>query len=613
MKNKKRIIYILIPIVIILLIAILIYIKTDSIKMVKTILKPKYSSIICLNNNCSSVVATEKNDKTNTITLIHEGKMITKYTQKDKETKTPISIKKNYFITMESKNSDDSSSKYSINDKDGKVLYTTENYLISVNDKYILERGDKYTLLNYKGEEVFKDISEYNLYNNNKIIEIVTENKYIIYDEEENTILDGYKIDNEITDLDNNTLYLVVKNIEDSYYRCFNADKLRFVGDSFENYSVSDNGELVVTKSENGSKIIYKVNSKGKQKRLSTTFSKVDEVTKINKKLDENKYYLYSTSVYTNDQKNVLVDNKTSKEIGTYNLETNKFKKIYSYSEDENNFYSSVVKLNSKDDNNYLEVSCSEKICGETKLFIVNMKDNKVEFSLENSDITLQYYIQYKNGYKVVKYSNLSESDYNGKYVLFDDKNKEIAKSDYEIIIIDETVEFGPTLKESMILYSTKDKKIINNSTANILELNNEKYYIYQDKDNNTIILNSTGEEKLKVKIGQNLKYSEDSLIYIDNDIVNMYDKKFKYKTYKLSENEEISNGTTSLLPYEHAIFINNTKENYFKVINFNGLKVRKIKGVQISNIYKKKDGGVYIITKKSEKKKTTYGLYLAQ
>ena len=56
------------------------------------------------------------------------------------------------------------------------------------------------------------------MYNDQKIIEIVTENKYVIYDEIKNKILDGYKIDKEVIDSENNTWYEVPYLAQDTVF-----------------------------------------------------------------------------------------------------------------------------------------------------------------------------------------------------------------------------------------------------------------------------------------------------------------------------------------------------------------------------------------------------------
>lgn len=609
----NKIIYVIVSIFVIFAIVFLVkYFSSKNIKMVRNILKPVYSDITCIDDNCSSIKATKENKKGDkTVELYNDkvkkvGSYVVKSGKEDK--KQIVSIKDDYFIVSEDK-------EYYIFNKSFKELYKTNNALISLNQKYILEKGEKYTLLNYKGEKLFENISEYNLYNNQKIIEIVTENKYVIYDEIKNKILDGYKIDKEVIDSENNTLYLIVKNVKTGVYQYYDCNNYKMVGDSFENYTVTTDNELIVSKRENGTKVDYKINTKGEQTKLDKSFSKVEEINNISKKISDDEYYLYSISVYESSQNIVLVDNKKSKEFGFYNLKNKKFNKIYSYNKKEDNIYSSVTKLNSDNDNNYLEVSCSSKLCGKNLLYVINMKDKKTEFYNENEKVVLQNYTQYENGYKMIKYSNKSEDEkYKGKYVLYNNKNEEVSISENEILILGQKVVFGPVKNETVILYSTKDNKSLNNTGANIIKIKNKEYYKYQDEKNNTILLDSNGKEILKVKMSQNLKNSDDSLIYIDNKKVKMYSDDFKVKNYSLEKNEElINNNTNDILPYKGAIFINNTKEKNIKIVNFDGMNIRKIKNSTVESIYQNKEKNVYIIAKKEDKNGTNFGLYLAK
>lgn len=609
----NKIIYVIVSIFVIAAIVFLVkYFSSKNIKMVRNILKPVYSDITCVDVNCSSIKATKENKKGDkTVELYNDkvkkvGSYVVKNGKEDK--KQIVSIKDDYFIISEN-------DKYYIFNKSFKELYKTNNALISLNQKYILEKGEKYTLLNYKGEKLFENISEYNLYNDQKIIEIVTENKYVIYDEVKNKILDGYKIDKEVIDSENNTLYLVTKNVKTGVYQYYDCNNYKMIGDSFENYTVTTDNELVVSKRENGTKVDYKINTKGEQTKLDKSFSKVEEINNISKDMNDDEYYLYSVSVYESNQNVVLVDNKKSKELGFYDLKNKKFNKIYSYDSKEGNIYSSITKLNSDNDNNYLEVSCSSKLCGKNLLYVVNMKNKKTEFYNENDKVVLQNYTQYENGYKMIKYSNKSEDEkYKGKYVLYNDKNEELSISENEILILGQKIVFGPVKNETVTLYSIKDKKSLNNTGANVIKIKNKEYYKYQDEKNNTVLLDSNGNEMLKVKMSQNLKNSDDSLIYIDNKKVKMYSDDFKVKNYSLEKNEELMNNNSSdILPYKGAIFINNTKEKYIKIVNFDGMKIRKIKNSTVENIYQNKEKNVYIIAKKKEKNGTNFGLYLAK
>lgn len=607
----NKIIYVIVSIFVIAAIVFLVkYFSSKNIKMVRNILKPVYSDITCIDDNCSSIKATKENKKGDKTVELYNDKIkkVGSYVVKKEDKKQIVSIKDDYFIVSEDK-------EYYIFNKSFKELYKTNNALISLNQKYILEKGEKYTLLNYKGEKLFENITEYNLYNNQKIIEIVTENKYVIYDEVKNKILNGYKIDKEVTDSENNTLYLVVKNVKTGVYQYYDCNNYKMIGDSFENYTVTTDNELIVSKRENGAKVDYEINTKGEQTKLDKSFSKVKEINNISKKINDDEYYLYSASVYESNQNIVLVDNKKSKELGFYDLKNKKFNKIYSYDSKEGNIYSSITKLNSDNDNNYLEASCSSKLCGKNLLYVINMKDKKTEFYNENDKVVLQNYTQYENGYKMIKYSNKSEDEkYKGKYVLYNDKNEELSISENEILILGQKIVFGPVKNETVILYSIKDNKSLNSTGATVIKIKNKEYYKYQDEKNNTILLDSNGKEMLKVKMSQNLKNSDDSLIYIDNEKVKMYSDEFKVKNYSLEKNEKlINNNSNDILSYKGAIFINNTKEKYIKIVNFDGMKIRKIKNSTVESVYQNKEKNVYIIAKKKDKNGTNFGLYLAK
>ena len=609
----NKIIYVIVSIFVIAAIVFLVrYFSSKNIKMVRNILKPVYSDITCVDDNCSSIKATKENKKGDkTVELYNDkvkkvGSYVVKNGKEDK--KQIVSIKDDYFIVSEN-------DKYYIFNKSFKELYKTNNALISLNQKYILEKSEKYTLLNYKGEKLFENISEYNLYNDQKIIEIVTENKYVIYDEVKNKILDGSKIDHEIIDSEKNTLYLIAKNVKTGVYQYYDCNSYKLIGDFFENYTVTTDNGLIVSKRENGAKVDYKINTKGEQTKLDKSFSKVEEINNISKKINDDEYYLYSVSVYESNQNVVLVDNKKSKEFGFYDLKNKKFSKIYSYNSKEDNVYSSISKLNSDNDNNYLEVSCSSKLCGKNLLYVINMKNKKTEFYNEDEKVILQNYTQYENGYKMIKYSNKSEDEkYKGKYVLYNNKNEELSISENEIIVLGQKIVFGPVKNETVILYSIKDKKNLNSKSANVIKIKNNECYIYQDEKNNTILLDSNGNKILKVKMSQNLKNSDDSLIYIDDNKVKMYSDDFKVKNYSLEKNEElVDNSSNDILPYKGAIFINNTKEKYIKIVNFDGKKIRKIKNSTVESIYQNKEKNVYIIVKKKDKNTTNFGLYLAK
>ena len=67
------------------------------------------------------------------------------------------------------------------------------------------------------------------------------------------------------------------------------------------------------------------------------------------------------------------------------------------------------------------------------------------------------------------------------------------------------------------------------------------------------------------------------------------------------------------IAPYRGALFINNSSDNYIKVINRKGNTIKRIKKAEILNIYKTKSNNVVIITKNDIGKAAQYGLYIAK
>lgn len=626
-NSNKKFLIIAICIAIVLFVSgyfILSYVKSDDIKTVKKVLDTDYYSVECLDEGCSGIMASSGEKlKKSTITLLNkDGKKVAKYTEnynsKAKTLKEPYQVAKNYFIMKVVNSKDNEISSYTINNKNGKELYSTKNELRVLNDDYVIMNEDKtYTILNSKGKELYSNIKEYESYNDGKIIYLSIDKENMIFDEKLDKLLDDYKVDTEVKD--ESTIYLILKDTKNGVYNYFDVNKNQIIGDSFENYTSSSNNEMIITKDVNGNKEKYTLDKKGNQIKISDAFVKVEEVSKIESKIDSSKYYLYTTSIYMNDQQYVLVDNKEKKEFGLLNLKNNKFKKIFSYKSDVSNIYSSVSKLDDTTDNIYLQITCSKKNCDKQSMYVYDMKNTNILYSINDETLTAQKYTQYEDNYKVVRYSySSSNTDYKGKYVLYDKNNKELLKSTNEIFIIDKDIIFGNVSNSTLIIYSAKKNKTINkdSSTATVINVDGKKLYKYNDDDNNTIILNEKGKQVIKVKSGQYLKYSNDSIIYIDNDIVKIYDTDtYKTKKYKLKENEKLNDASGYVIPpYKSAIFINNTNDKYAKVVNSKGNTIKTIKNVTTNKVYQNDENlNVFIIVKKTTKNGNLYGLYLAK
>lgn len=598
--------------------------KDDSISGVKKLLNAKYTSVNCIDSSCNGfiVVDGDKLSKYKIILYNVNGKKVANYkvnyNSSDKTTEMPKEIGDNYYIsaTMDIKKL--KISKYSIKNKRGKSIYETENKLSVLNDNYVLMEDTKaktgeYTILTKKGKTKYSNISDVDTYLNGKYIVTKIDDTYSILNEKGEKILTNYEIRKVVTDEKDNELYMIVKNTVDNVYNYYSISKEKIIGDSFTSYTSSDEtGELVITKKENDNNVKYTLLKDGKQTKLEDS---KEAIQKIKEKVDSDKYKLYEDSVYSSDQNNVLVDNKSEKSFGVLNLKNNKFKSLYNYKSDKNYFYSTVSKLNfiNKEDN-ILKISCSDYSCDKKESIIYDVKNNKELYKVDN--INVSDYKEYEDGYKVVSFSSDRTNNYGSKNVVFDKSNKEIEVSNNNITIVDKKLVYGEEDNYSITLYSIKKGKTLNTQKATKEEVEGNVVYKYTDKNDNIIIINSKGNEVIKVSDNDYFKSSDGNYIYIKENMLYVYNiKKNKTYKYKMRDNEKLNDASGDIIsPYRNTIFVNNSSDKYVKVLNFKGNQIKKIKNVEISEVeFNKDEKKAFIIVKKNTKEGSLYGLYVAE
>ena len=257
-------------------------------------------------------------------------------------------------------------------------------------------------------------------------------------------------------------------------------------------------------------------------------------------------------------------------------------------------------------------------MCKESTMIVYDMINNKELYRTSDKENVAQNYAQYED-YKVIKYSLTSSDDYKGKYVLYNNKNKEVMKSSNQIVVIDKEFTFGKTpSNQSLILFSAKKNKALNNDNnlASKIIINTTFVYKYSD-ESKTYLLNSKGKQLKELgNSSASLIYSKDAIIYIENNrvfIVNPVDN--KTNAYKLKNNEKINdNSGENIAPYKNGLYINNTVDNYFKVVNVKGRQIKKVKNSSIDKVrYNKKNNTVIIISKRVKDNNNLYGLYIAK
>ncbi len=624
--DKTKLIKILCAIAVVLLIALIIKIfvfKPGTSKNgVSKLLDTKYDSISCIDYDCNGFMAIEgdKLTKYKVVLFNVDGEKVADYKEvydaNLKETEVPYAIGKDFYLTSITSLSKLSASGYNMKNKKGKVIYSSEksiellnNYLVITTDK----ETSKKIIVDKKGKVLYSNISDYDSYFNGKIIEIEIDNTYALLNELGEKFLSDYSISKIVKDEDEKYLYAVVKNEKDKVYNYFDLLKAKIVGDSFSSYSAGDEvGTLVITKKENEKSVKYLLTKDGKQTKLETeeTVTSSDGFYKDFKdKVDTDTYSIFSGSLYSKDQENIIVNNKAEKSMGVYNVNTKEYKELYKYAQDKSYFYSGVYNVKNSDENGLVLRFICTTSCDQNESLVYDVKNNKELYRYEGEN-HITSYAEYENGYKVIGLSNSTD-----KYEVLDKNNKNLYSSKKVVLILDSKLVLGDKPSYSAILYSSKDNKVINENTVSIIDDYKNMLYKYSD-ETNTYILDKDGKEIIKVNKNDYLKNIDNYYIYIANNKINIYDiDKNKTNSYTMKDSEKMNDASGSMIsPYKQNLVINNSTEKYVKVINFNGKVLKKIDNVELSK-FKTNDEAekAFLIVKKTKNNKDLYGLYVYQ
>ena len=598
--------------VLITLLVILNRSSVDKVKSVRKVLSNSYYKIECMSDDCEYIIA-YKGDligKTKIKILDSKGKRVAAYTERlnlDKLTIRNITaVNKNYIIFDKADAANNKSAGYAIAKTNGKEIYSTDNKLIALNDNLISEKLDEtYNILNKNGKVLFTNVKDIKGYNDNKILSATVKNEDYIINEKGELILNGYSIVKGVKDEEDNTLYLILQDSGKNAYYYYDIKDNKIVGDAFNSYTNGSNtGELIVTKKNNNDYIKYTLKANGKTVKLSNV--SYDDL----KGIDTNKYTIVYDSYIIKEQSAVLVSTKGDNKFGIYNLKTNKFTKLFDGSA------SSLNKLLSNEKALFVGVNYNSE--DSNTMYVYDLVNDRKVYELTSKDFSIQYYTNYGD-YNVVRYSSSSSEDYKGKYAVYDKNNKEIYRSDNQIVVVDKDYVFGKEPSNSqLILFNAKKNKVINTEDTLATKVTIGKSYFYKFSDNEKTYLYNCKGEKLKTINMSTVSfiYSTDTIIYIYNNkvyIVNPTDN--RTTTYKLKVNERLNANDGDLMaPYKNTLFINNPVNNYSKVVNTNGFRLRKMRKSTIESVnYNKKSKNVIIVTKKVKKNNNFYGLYIGK
>lgn len=627
--DKTKLIKILCAIAVVLLIALIIKIfvfKPGTSKNgVSKLLDTKYDSISCIDYDCNGFMAIDgdKLTKYKVVLFNVDGEKVADYKEvynaNSKETEVPYAIGKDFYLTSITSLSKLSASGYNMKNKKGKVIYSSEksiellnNYLVITTDK----ETSKKIIVDKKGKVLYSNISDYDSYFNGKIIEIEIDNTYALLNELGEKFLSDYSISKIVKDEDEKYLYAVVKNEKDKVYNYFDLLKAKIVGDSFSSYSAGDEvGTLVITKKENEKSVKYLLTKDGKQTKVeeeeTNTNTGSSNLFDVFKNYIDSTYAIYTRSLYSKDQENILVENKTEKSAGIYNIKTKEYKELFKFNPERlyyslNNYY--VAQKDPKDES-ILRIVCTSS-CVQNTSVVYDFKNNKELYRYEGEDY-LTSYTEYENGFKVIGLSTSSRN-----YAVLDkDNNKVYSTENGNIYIIDSEIVYGSYPNYSAIIYSSKDKKAITENKVNLVDDYKNKIYTYSD-DNYNYVLNASGKEIIKVGKKDYFKNIKNYYVYLVDNKLNIYNiDKDKTNTYTLKDNEKMNDASGSMIsPYKQNLVINNSTEKYVKVINFNGKVLKKIDNVELSK-FKTNDEAekAFLIVKKTKNNKDLYGLYVYQ
>ena len=615
MTKKQKILFVIALIIIVLMVyLILTNKKIDGITKVNKIFDEKYYDVKCINERCDYIIASSGDESKTSKKYIYNynGKKISSYKEtfnSNSKTSNEISeVSENYLIFKKVNKSNNDITGYYLTDLKNNKKYSTSNELKYLTDNLLLmKKQDGYEIITKDGKEKYSNVDSAKTFNNDKIVLINVNNTSVILDNKGEKILEDYTVSKEIKNNDDDTLYLVIKDVKNNLFYYFDVDKKEIIGDNFQNFSEKDNkGNLIITKVKNNVLSKYILDKNGNQKKY-TEKNTQKYANDIKMLIDSSKYYVYDNSVYKENQNNVFVNKKDDNTFGIYNVKDNKYKKLYDYSKE--NSKSNIMKVNK---NGIYQISCKKDNCKTNENLVYDLNNMKKVFDIKDDNLSILNYTLYVNGYKSVKY----DDNNNSKYVLYDNNNKKVIDSNKQIIIVDDEISYtNDKTEDDVLLYSFKKNKTYNkeNEEAKVVSVSNYTLYKYK-VDDKTCILNSKGKKIECTKDDIKLSYSDDLVYYLSNNKVVMINaQNSKKNKYSLEKNEKINDIKGDLIPlYRNTLFVNNSANDYIKIVSNTGRVIKKINNAEIVNVKQIDKTNVLIFTKKTIDSKDYFGLYLA-
>ena len=615
MTKKQKILFVIALIIIILMVyLILTNKKIDGITKVNKIFDEKYYDVKCINKKCDYIIASngDESKKSKKYIYSYSGKKISSYKEtfnSNSKTSNEISeVSENYLIFKKVNKNNNDITGYYLTDLKNNKKYSTSNELKYLTDNLLLmKKQDGYEIITKDGKEKYSNVESAKTFNNDKIVLINVNNTSVILDNKGEKILEDYTVSKEIKNDDGDTLYLIIKDAKNNLFYYFDINKKEIIGDNFQNYSEKDNkGNLIITKVKNNILSKYILDKNGNQKKYDekNTQKYANDIKML---IDSSKYYVYDNSIYKENQNNVFVDKKDDNSFGIYNVKDNKYKKLYDYSKA--NSKSNITEVSK---NGIYQISCKKDNCKTNENLVYDLNNMKKVFDIKDNNLSILNYTSYENGYKSVKY----DDNNNSKYVLYDNNNKKVIDSNKQIIVVDDEISYtNDKTEDDVLLYSFKKNKTYNkeNEEASIIDISNYTLYKYKT-DDKTCILNNKGKKIECTKDDIKLSYSDDLVYYLNDDKVVMINAlNSKKNKYNLEKNEKLNDIKGDLIPlYRNTLFVNNSANDYIKVVSNTGRVIKKINNAEIISVKQIDKTNVLIFTKNTIDNKDYFGLYLA-
>lgn len=613
--KKQKILFVIALIIIVLMVyLILTNKKIDGITKVNKIFDEKYYDVKCISEKCDYIIASSGDESKTSKKYIYNynGKKISSYKENfniNSKTSNEISeVSENYLIFKKVNRSNNDITGYYLTDLKNNKKYSTSNELKYLTDNLLLmKKQEGYEIITKDGKEKYSNIDSAKTFNNDKIVLINVNNTSVILDNKGEKILEDYTISKEVKNNDGDTLYLVIKDVKNNLFYYFDIDKKEIIGDNFQNYSEKDDkGNLIITKVKNNvlSKFILDKNGNQKKYKEKNTKKYANDIKML---IDSSKYYVYDNSVYKENQNNVFVNKKDDNTFGIYNVKDNKYKKLYDYSKENSN--SNITEVNK---NGIYQISCKKDNCKTNENLVYDLNNMKKVFDIKDNNLSILNYTLYENGYKNVKYNDNN----NLKYILYDNNNKKVIDSSKQIIVVDDEISYtNDKTEDDILLYSFKKNKTYNKENEEAKKINISEYTLYKYKtDDKTCILNNEGKKIECTKNDIKLSYSDDLVYYLNDDkIVMINAQNSKKNKYNLEKNEKINDIKGDLIPlYRNTLFVNNSTNDYIKVVSNTGRVIKKINNAEIISVKQIDKTNVLIFTKNTIDNKDYFGLYLA-